>query len=75
MSNSSITPAAPLEGRKPPTDKTRVVSTRRRVPTNWVSGRIRQPSIEPVLANTSVASGLLVEVQVSGQGSVHPFSL
>ena len=39
MLNSDLSPAAPQGGRLPPTNKTRVVSTRRRVPTNWVSGR------------------------------------
>ena len=55
-----------------PTDKARVVSTRRRVPTNWVSGRTLQPSIESVVANSFVPSDFLVDGQVSGLGTVHP---
>ena len=58
--------------RIPPTDKTRVVSTRRRVPTNWVSGRTLQPSIESVVANSFVPSDFLVDGQVSGLRTVHP---
>ena len=72
MLNSDLSPAAPQGGRKPPTDKTRVVSTRRRVPTNWVSGRTLQPSIESVFANSFVPSDFLVDGQVSGLGIVHP---
>ena len=72
MSNSDLSPAAPQGGRKPPTDKTCVVSTRRRVPTNWVSGRTLRPSIESVIANSFVPSDSLVDVQVSGLGTVHP---
>ena len=73
MLNSDLSPAAPQGGRLPPTDKTRVVSTRRRVPTNWVSGRTLQPSIESVVANSFVPSDFLVDGQVSGLGTVHPF--
>ena len=72
MLNSDLSPAAPQGGRLPPTDKTRVVSTRRRVPTNWVSGRTLQPSIESVVANFFVPSDFLVDGQVSGLGTVHP---
>ena len=72
MLNSDLSPAAPQGGRKPPTDKTRVVSTRRRVPTNWVSGRTLQPSIESVVANSFVQSDFLVDGKVSGLGNVHP---
>ena len=72
MLNSDLSPAAPQGGREPPTDKTRVVSTRRRVPTNWVSGRTLQPSIESVVANSFVPSDFLVDGQVSGLGNVHP---
>ena len=72
MLNSDLSPAAPKGGREPPTDKTRVVSTRRRVPTNWVSGRTLQPSIESVVANSFVPSDFLVDGQVSGLGTVHP---
>ena len=63
---------APHGGRKPPTYKTRVMSTRRRVPTSWVSGRTLQPSIESVVANSFVPSDFLVDSQVSGLGTVHP---
>ena len=72
MLNSDLSPAAPQGGRLPPTDKTRVVSTRRRVPTNWVSGRTLQPSIESVVANSFVPLDFLVDGQVSGLGTVHP---
>ena len=61
MLNSDLSPAAP-----------QVVSTRRRVPTNWVSGRTLQPSIESVVANSFVPSDFLVDGQVSGLGTVHP---
>ena len=72
MLNSDLSQAAPQGGRKPPTDKTRVVSTRRRVPINWVSGRTLQPSIESVVANSFVPSDFLVDDQVSGLGTAHP---
>ena len=72
MLKYDLSPAAPQRGREPPTDKTRVVSTRRRVPTNWVSGRTLQPSIESVVANSFVLSDFLVDGQVSGLGTVHP---
>ena len=49
-----------------------VMSTRRRVPTNCVSGRTLQPSIESVVANSFVPSDFLVDGQVSGLGTVHP---
>ena len=69
---SDLSPAAPQGGREPPRDKTCVVSVRRRVPTNWVSGRTLQPSIESVVANSFVPSDFLVDGQVSGLGTVHP---
>ena len=72
MLNYDLSPAAPQGGRIPPTDKSRVVSTRRRVPTNWVSGRTLQPSIESVVANSFVPPDFLVDGQVSGLGTVHP---
>ena len=72
MLNSDLSPAAPQGGREPLIEKTRVVSTRRRVPTNWVSGRTLQPSIESVVANSFVPSDYLVDGQVSGLGTVHP---
>ena len=52
--------------------KTSVVSMRKRVPTNRVSGRTLQPSIESVVANSFVPSDFLVDGQVSGLGTVHP---
>ena len=72
MLNSNLSPAAPQGGREPATDKTCVVSTRRRVPTNWVSGRTLQPSIESVVVNSYVPSDFLVDGQVSGLVTVHP---
>ena len=71
MLNSDLSPAAPQGGWVPPTDKTRVVSTRRRFLTNWVSDRTLQPSIESVIANSFVSSDFLVDAQVSGLGTVH----
>ena len=68
MLNSDLSPAAPQGGREPPTDKTRVVSTRRRVHTSWVSVRTLQPSIESVVATSFVSSDFLV----SGLGKVPP---
>ena len=72
MLNSDLSPAAPHGGRLPHTDNTRVMSMRKRVPTNWVSGRTFQPSIESVVANSFVPSDFLVDGQVSGLGTVHP---
>ena len=67
-------PSPAAGGREPLTEKTRVVSTRRRVPTNWVSGRTFQPSIESVVANSFVPSDFLVDGQVSGLGLCTTFS-
>ena len=72
MLNSDLSPAAPHGGREPLIEKTCVVSTCRQVPTNWVSGRTLQPSIESVIANSFVHSDFLVDGQVSGLGTVHP---
>ena len=72
MLDSDLSPAAPQGGREPPTDKTCVVFTRRRVPTNLVSGRTLQPSIESVVANSFVPSDFIVDGQVSGLGTVQP---
>ena len=72
MINSDLSPAAPQGRREPPTNKTRVVSTCRRVPTNLVSGRTLQPSIESVVANSFLPSDFLVDGQVSGLATVHP---
>ena len=74
MLNSDLSPAAPQGGREPPTDKAHVVSTRRRVPTNWVSSKILQPPIESVVPNSFVPLDLLVDGQVSWLGTVHPLS-
>ena len=73
MSNSGFSLAAPRRGREPHTDKTILVSTLKRVPTKWVPVRTLQPSIEPVVATSSVPLDLLVDGQVSGLGTVHPF--
>ena len=70
MLNSYLSPAAPQGGREPPVDRARVVSTRRRVQTNWVSCRTLQLSIELVVANSFVPSDFLVDGQVSGLGTV-----
>ena len=67
MLNSDLSPAAPQGGRLPPQIKP--VS---RVPTNWVSGRTLQPSIESVVANSFVPSDFLVDGQVSGLGTARP---
>ena len=72
MSNSGISPATPLGRMEPHTDEAHVVYTRRRVPTNWVSGMMLQPSIEPLFMNSSVPSDLLVEDQVSRLGTAQP---
>ena len=72
VSSYGLSPAAPMGRWKAPTDKTRVVSMRRRVPTNWVSGRTLQTSTEPVIANLSVPSDFIVEGQVSGLRTMHP---
>ena len=72
MLNSDLSPAAHQGGREPPTAKTRVVSTCRRVPTNWVSDRTMQPSIESVVADTLVPLDFLVVGQVSWLGTLHP---
>ena len=72
MLDFDLSPADPQGGREPPTDKTRVVSTHRRVQTNWVSGRTLQPSIESVVANSFVPSDFLVDGQVNELGTVHP---
>ena len=71
MLNSDLYPAAPQGGGGTPTDKTCVVSARRWFPTNWVSGRALQPSIESVVTNSFVPSDFLVDGQVSGLGTVH----
>ena len=72
MLNSDLSPADPQGEREPPKKKTCVVSMRRRVLTNWVSGRTLQPSIESVVANSFVPSDFLVDGQVSGLGTAHP---
>ena len=72
MQNSDLSSAAPPGGREPPADKSHVASTHRQVPTNWVSGRTLQTSIESVVVNSFVPSDFLVDGQVSGLGTVHP---
>ena len=67
MLNSDLTPAAPQGGREPPADKARVVSTRSRVPTYWVSGRTLQPSIESVVASSFGPSDFIVELMLMGR--------
>ena len=74
MLNSDLSPAAPMGEGNPSQKKTCVMSTRRRVPKNWLSGRTLQPSIESVVANSFVPSDFLVDGQVSGLGTVHPHS-
>ena len=71
MLNSDLSPAAPQGRMEPPTDKTHVVSMRRRVPINWVSGRTLQPSIESDVENSFVPSDFLVDDQVSGLETMH----
>ena len=66
----------PLSGSSPrgkgtSTDKNRVVSTRRQVPTDFVFGRTLQPS-HTLVTNSFVPSDFLVDDQVSGLGTVHP---
>ena len=68
MLNSDLSPAAPQGGGNTP----QMVSTRGLVPTNWVTGRTLQPSIESVVANSFVPSDFLVDGQVSGLETVHP---
>ena len=72
MSNSGLSQAASIGGRKPPTDKACMVSTRIRVPTNCVSGRMLQPSPEPAIADIYVPSDFLVVGLVSGVGLCTP---
>ena len=72
MLDSDLSLAAPQGGREPPIYKTCVVSTRRRVPTNWVSERTLQSSIESVVANSFVPLDFLVNGQVSQLGTVYP---
>ena len=55
---------------EPPAGKTCVVSTRRRIPTNWFSGMTLQPSSEPDFLRFYVPRDFLVEIQVSGLGIV-----
>ena len=71
MLNSDLSPAARHGGRVPPTEKPRVVSSRRRVQTNWVSGRTFQPSIESVehIGRLARMSVLDTEVDGSNPGS------
>ena len=72
MSRSGLTSAATIEGGESPTDRTGVVSTHRRVPTNCVLGRTLQSSIKLVVESFSVPSDFLVDGEISGLGTVHP---
>ena len=72
MLNSDIFLAAPQMGREPLADKTCVGSMSMLVPTNWVSGRALQPSIESVVANPFVPSDFLVDGQLVGWGLCTP---
>ena len=72
MINSYLSPAAPQGGMDPPTDNACVVSMRRWVLTNWISGSTLLPSTESVVANSFVPLDSLVDGQVSGLGTVHP---
>ena len=49
-----------------------MVAARRQVPTNWVSGKTLQPSIESLVANSFAPYDFLVDGKVSGLGTVHP---
>ena len=60
MSNSGLPPAEPTGGRNSQIHNGRVVSMRRRVPTNWVSDRTQQPLTEPVVARLYVPSDFIV---------------
>ena len=75
MSNSDLSSTAPQGGMESPKDKTRVVSTCRRVPTNWVFSRSLLPFTESVVVDSFVPSNFLVDGQVSGQGTLYPISL
>ena len=57
-----------------PTYKTRVVSTRRGVQTQWVTSGTLQPSNKPVVANLSVPSDFLVGRQSLWAGDYAPLS-
>ena len=72
MLDSDLSQTAPQGGKGTPTYLTRVVSTRRRVPINWVSGRTLQLFIESVVANSFMPSDFLVDGQVSGLVTVRP---
>ena len=71
MLNSDLSPEASQGGRVPPTDKTCVVPTRRRVPTNFFSGRTLQSSIESFDGNSFMPLDFIVDGQVSGLGTMH----
>ena len=64
MSNSGLSLAAQIGGKGTSTDKTSVLSTRRRVPTKWVAGRTLQSFTEAVIANFYVPSDFLVDCQI-----------
>ena len=72
METSGLSPAAPIVGSKPSTNKTYSVFMRRWILTKRISCRMLQSSTEPVITNLFVPSDLLVEGHVSGLGTVHP---
>ena len=72
MSNSGVSPTAPLRGRNPPQIKTYVVSMCKPVLTNRISDRMLQSSIKLVITNSTEASYFLVEGQDSGLGTERP---
>ena len=59
-SNSGLSQSAHLGGSKHTTDKIWVLSTRRRVQTNWMFSRMLQLSTEPVITTFSVPSDFYV---------------
>ena len=47
-----------------------MVSTRRLVPTNWISGQTQQPSTDPIFVSYHLSLDLLVDDQISELGTV-----
>ena len=62
-------------GKVTPTDEAQLVSARWWVATNWVSGRMQQPSTELAIANCSVRSDFLWKAMLMGLGMCTHFSL
>ena len=73
MSNSGLSQAVPKGGMEPPTDETHLVSTCRRVPINWVSGRTLRTSTEPVVATLNVPLNSYWKAKLAGWGLCTPF--